>query len=103
MAKKASGNKSQAIRDALAAHPNESPKQIADRLVADGYKVNAQYVSTIKSNAKAKRRVRVVRRGRPAAVASSPIQAALSFIQSAGGLEPAKLLLGQVEELRRAL
>ncbi len=51
MAKKsASGNKSQAIRDALAAHPDKGPKEIAALLVEQGFKVNAQYVSIIKSN-----------------------------------------------------
>ena len=49
MAKKAAaGNKSQAIRDALAAHPDKSPKEIADLLSEQGFKLNAQYVSTIK-------------------------------------------------------
>ena len=49
-------NKSQAIRDALQAHPEKSPSEIAEQLKAKGLDVNAQYVSTIKSNAKAKGR-----------------------------------------------
>ncbi len=47
-------NKSQAIRDAVAANPNMGPKDIAAMLQKQGFNVNAQYVSTIKSNSKAK-------------------------------------------------
>ena len=57
-------NKSQAIRDALQAHPERSPSEIAEQLKAKGLDVNAQYVSTIKSNAKAKGR-KVVKRRKP--------------------------------------
>ncbi len=39
-------NKSQAIRDALQAHPERSPSEIAEQLKAKGLDVNAQYVST---------------------------------------------------------
>jgi hypothetical protein len=54
--KKETINKSQEIRDALAAHPDKSPAEIADQLKAKGLEVNAQYVSTIKSNVNAKSR-----------------------------------------------
>ena len=65
--KKEAVNKSQAIRDALDANPDKSPSEIAEELKARGLDVNAQYVSTIKSNAKAKsRRTKIVRRGRAA-------------------------------------
>ena len=49
-------NKSQAILNALEAHPEKSPSEIAEGIKAKGLNVNAQYVSTIKSNAKAKDR-----------------------------------------------
>ena|SRR5436190_17180499 len=113
MAKKqaASGNKSQAIRDALAAHPDKSPKDIAEMLSAQGYKLNAQYVSTIKSNANKKvRKVRVKKVGRPkvrifrgsSSVADGigPMESALQFIRDCGGLEQAKSVLATVEQLR---
>jgi hypothetical protein len=108
MAKKAPalGNKSQAIRDALAANPDKSPKEIAELLSTQGYKLNAQYVSTIKSNAAAKSRGgrKVVRR-RPgaASVNASPMTAALEFIRAAGGLAQAKSVLDTIEQIQSAL
>jgi hypothetical protein len=101
-------NKSQAIRDALEAHPNKSPLEIAEDLKAKGLNVNAQYVSTIKSNAKSKgRKKRIAKRGRPAGRASrnglGPVGAALEFIRAAGGLEEAKHALQTVEEIRQAV
>jgi hypothetical protein len=104
MAKKAAANKSQAIRDALAAHPDKSPKEIAEILVANGLKVNAQYVSTIKSNAKVKAR-RVVRRkgARGGAGGGGAMGAALEFIRAAGGLQQAQQLLGTIEQIKAAL
>jgi hypothetical protein len=106
--KKETINKSQAIRDALAAHPDRSPSEIAEDLKAKGLDVNAQYVSTIKSNAKAKgRKRRVVKRRKPGARAArnglGPVQAALELIRAAGGLEEAKHALQTVEEIRSAV
>jgi hypothetical protein len=106
--KKESVNKSQAIRDALEAHPDKSPSEIAVDLQAKGLAVNAQYVSTIKSNAKAKgRKGRVVRRKKPSGRAArnglGPVGAALEFIRAAGGLEQAKHALQTVEEIRQAV
>ncbi|HEX4069946.1 MAG TPA: hypothetical protein VHX68_02205 [Planctomycetaceae bacterium] len=69
--------------------------------------VNAQYVSTIKSNAKAKgRKVRVVRRKPTAGVSRNGIgtvEAALEFIRAAGGLEAAKHALQTVDEIRETV
>jgi hypothetical protein len=111
MAKKASVNKSQAIRDALAANPDKSPSEIATLLTAEGLKVNAQYVSTIKSNANAKARGgrrTVMRRkpmggGRIGGSNMSAIDAALELIKAAGGLDQAMHILTTVEEIRRAI
>jgi hypothetical protein len=116
MAKKASapGNKSQAIRDALAAHPDKSPKEISELLSEQGFKLNAQYVSTIKSNMnrKASGGRTVVRRkkpgrasgaGRPSLSGLGTMEAAVSFVQAAGGLEQAKQALAMLESIRTAL
>lgn len=105
MAKMAArGNKSQAIRDALAAHPDKSPKEIAEMLVEKGFKVNAQYVSTIKSNAKIKsRRVVVRRKGRSTGGGSGPMAAALEFIREAGGLAQAQQMLSTIEQIGDAI
>jgi hypothetical protein len=106
--KKDAVNKSQAIRDALEAHPEKSPSEIAEELAAKGLKVNAQYVSTIKSNAKSKgRKTKLVRRGRAAARRGNgdfgPIGAALQFIREAGGLENARHALRTIEEIQHAV
>jgi hypothetical protein len=110
MAKKSAVNKSQAIRDALAANPDKSPSEIAELLKADGISITAQYVSTIKSNAKIKTRRRVVsRRGRAvrgSAGSGSPmstVDAALALIRSAGGLEQARDVLSTIEQISQAV
>jgi hypothetical protein len=104
----ATGNKSQAIRDALAANPDKSPKDIAEELSAQGFKLNAQYVSTIKSNMSRKAGKQVVRRkvqGKrpPAMLDQSPILHATALIMSAGGLDQAQAVLDQVKKLRDIL
>jgi hypothetical protein len=102
-------NKSQAIRDALAADPDKSPAEIAEELQDQGLKINAQYVSTIKSNSKNKgkgRKKRVLRRrpaGRTPRNGLGPVGAALEFIRAAGGLEEAKHALETVEQIRQAV
>jgi hypothetical protein len=100
-------NKSQAIRDALEAHPDKSPSEISEQLKAKGLDVNAQYVSTIKSNAKAKgRKTKVVRR-KPTNGAAyqgfGPVGAAVAFIRAAGGLEEAKHALQTIKEIHQAM
>jgi hypothetical protein len=105
MAKKSAVNKSEAIRNALDANPDKSPSEIAEMLKADGINITAQYVSTIKSNAKIKARRKVVpRRGRPARGAAagpgmSTMDAALALIKSAGGLEQARNVLSTIEQI----
>ena len=104
--KKEAVNKGQAIRDALQAYPEKSPSEIAEQLKANGLKVNAQYVSTIKSNAKAKGR-KVVRRRKPGQLvaghrsAEHIMKAGLHFIVLAGGVEAARERLVGLEELSR--
>ena len=97
-------NKSQAIREALAAHPDKSPSEIAAVLKAKGLKVNAQYVSTIKSNSKGKaKKSRRSKAGRATANGAAPILAAIRFINDAGGIEQAKQALETVEQVQAAL
>ncbi len=70
MAKKKSNgvNKSQAIRDYYAANPSAKPMEVADAMKAEGIDVNAQFVSTVKSNSKKSKKTG--RRGRPAGVSA---------------------------------
>ena len=106
MAKKAAVNKSQAIRDALAKNPDKSPSEIADMLKSDGISITAQYVSTIKSNAKIKTRRKVMgRRGRPRGGSSGmgTMDAALALIRAAGGLEQAKNVLSTIEQISQVV
>lgn len=99
MAKKRSVNKSQAIREALQAHPNKSPKEIAELLQGQGVKVTAQYVSMIKSASKKSKRT--VRRRLPSAKpAQHPVQATVEFVRSVGGFAEARQLLDALEQAR---
>ena len=115
MAKKqAAGNKSAAIREALQANPNASPKEIAEKVVAQGHKVTPAYVSIVKYNLskssgtngrkvrvkKAGTRGRIFRGGSSVADGMGPMESALQFIRDCGGLEQAKSVLATVEQLR---
>jgi hypothetical protein len=109
-AKRANVNKSQKIRDALAANPRKSPAEISEILKADGLVVKPQYVSTIKSNAK-----KLGRRGRKLAMRGTArrtraprtsgdssfgaFRAALEFVKAASGIEAAKSMLATIEEV----
>ena len=53
-APKSSVNKTQVIEKALAASPGKGPKEISEALTAKGVDVSPAYVSTIKTNLKAK-------------------------------------------------
>lgn len=126
MAKKSSApNKSQTIRDYVAANPTAKPKAIAEALSKKGLDVNAQYVSTILSNdrkSKTKRRaktgrpagssaksatraVKTAKRGRPAAKATSESVSVDSLLKlkdvvdEIGGIEEAKSHLKALESL----
>jgi hypothetical protein len=52
MAKKPKINKSQAVRDYLAGHPEAMPKEVMEALAKDGIKVSRVHVSTVKSKFK---------------------------------------------------
>jgi hypothetical protein len=106
MAKKSAVNKSQLIRDAMAAHPRKTPTEIAAVLKEEhGLKVKPQYISTIKGNMKKKRGRRGRKRAAVSAVSNgfSAVGAALEFIKAAGGLAEAKAALGTLEEIGRVL
>ncbi|MSR58277.1 MAG: hypothetical protein EXS05_11475 [Planctomycetaceae bacterium] len=101
-------NKSAAIRDALKAHRDKTPLELSELLKADGLKVSTTYISTIKSKMKMKRKARKASRKAAISVPSpgnrhTPLDAAVEFIKSAGGLEAAKAALGTVEEIGKAL
>ena len=102
-------NKSQKIRDALAANPDKSPSEISALLKADGLNVKPQYVSTIKGNAN--RKAAKGRRGRRKLVRTTAARAAgtdsgvgilgsaIAFVRASGGLAEAKAALASIEEI----
>lgn len=116
-------NKTKAVREYLASHPESAPREVADALSKQGVPVKSQYVSAIKSkmvrsdgglsvtttglDAPAPRR-----RGRPprgaasvgAAVGSSVAYTSLleakSFVNSIGGISEAKKVLDAYANLQ---
>jgi hypothetical protein len=105
VAKRPEVNKSALIREAVAAHKDKTPTEIAAMLnQSHGLKISGQYVSTIKSNALKKRRAG--RRGGKKGVGQiggNGFTAALEFIKASGGIEAAKTTLGTLEEIGKAL
>src|SRR5262245_18765857 len=110
MAKRSKVNKSQMIRDALAANPRKSSSEISVILKAEGLVVKPQYVSTIKANWKKSRRrtggltMRGTARRTRAGVGSNgaaigAIREALAVVKAAGGIESAKSILATIEEI----
>jgi len=112
-ANKSTVNKSQAIREELALHPDATPVEISKSLKARGVKVEPQYVSTVKFNAQKlkqpKRRTRtmssVAQRTRAAQMPAGlqEFQEALTFIKSVGGLAKAQQVLGTIEQIGQVL
>ncbi|MSR59198.1 MAG: hypothetical protein EXS05_16405 [Planctomycetaceae bacterium] len=104
---KAKVNKSAMIREALAAHPEKSPIEISELLKTQGLKVLPQYVSTVKTMAKGKKKAKKLKRKAARAAGGhdgmGAVNAAVEFIKSAGGLEAAKAALGTVESISKAL
>ena len=110
-------NKSQAIREALRAHRDKTPIEIAEMLTAKGVEVNAQYVSTIKSNmrknvsSRAQGAARDSAGGRKSSLNGTTqfgnglqvINAAVELVKVAGGIEQAKSALSTVEEIGKAM
>lgn len=97
--------KAQAIRDALAADPKGMPKDIAEKLSAEGWNVRAQEVSQAKFLLKAKTK----KGGRKAVTKpadAAPAAAVPADLVSVAALQKAKKLiqeLGGVAEAKQAL
>jgi hypothetical protein len=69
MAKKQKVNKSQAVRDYIKANRTATNTEVADALAKKGIKLSANYVATLKSQAKRKRRARKAGAAKPIAEA----------------------------------
>jgi len=69
MAKKEKVNKSQAVRDYIRANRKATNTEVAEALAKKGIKLTANYVATLKSQAKSKRRARKAAAAQPVAEA----------------------------------
>jgi hypothetical protein len=102
--------KAQAIRDALAVDPNAMPKDLAEKLSAEGLNVTAKDVSQAKfliGKAKTKRGKKAVSKAAKEAPAAAASTAAVpADLVSVAALQKAKKLvqeLGGVKEAKHAL
>jgi hypothetical protein len=99
-------NKSQAIRDFAEAHPKAGPKETAAALGEQGIDVSAAFVSTVKTQAKKKRkgrgRKKVVGRAKPAGHTfdASTLVQAKKLAEQMGGIEKAKAALAVLAKLQ---
>ena len=110
-------NKSQVIREALAEMPESSPKEIAERVNSQhNLGVTAQYVSVVKSQDKKKsgpgtgrgngrKQTAAARTTQARAVPATPdvLDASISLVEAAGGLDGARAALDRLERLRGRL
>jgi hypothetical protein len=99
-------SKAQCIRDALAAAPKAMPKDIADKLTAEGIPVTANEVSQAKYQIKLAKKKRRQKTASKAADAGPSAAAPAGDLVSVAALQKAKKLvqeLGGVKEARKAL
>lgn len=100
-----STSKSEQIRQVLATNPRKSTKQIAEILKTQGVTATTAHISVIKSNLKKKRRGRkeapqAAKAAAKAAVAKiGTLDAALSFVSSAGSFAAARDALAKLEKI----
>ena len=105
-------NKTQVIRDAILAHTDKSPKEIADMLQQEGWRVKASYVSTVKfhlNNPKGGKKKRAARSAAPAAVATPAVSGdavSLALLRKAkklaadlGGVQQARAAINALAEI----
>lgn len=108
--------KAQAIRDALAVDPNAMPKDLAEKLSAEGWTVSSNEVSQMKYQLKAvkkkpgKKAVSKAAKDAPAVAASTAavpadmvsvaaLQKAKKLVQELGGVKEAKQALAALGQL----
>lgn len=81
-------NKTKAIKDYMAEHPEDGPKAVAEALRKQGIHITAQYVSTIKSLHK--RRTPSIAALEDVDIPLSHIVAAKRLVQDVGTIEDAR-------------
>ena len=111
-APKSGVNKTQEIKKALAATPVKSPKEISEALTAKGIEISPAYVSTIKTNLKAKaaapkkaakkkktRKKRAAKAAPASDITFEQLRMAKAMAQQLGGAEKAKEALTALSQL----
>lgn len=93
-------NKSQAVRDFLKANRKATNKEVAEALTAKGIAVNANYVATIKTHSK-KRRKAVKTVVASTGLNIAQIKAAFRFIKECGDTAAAKAALSAADDLKK--
>ncbi len=93
-------NKTKAVREYLKGHRKAKNQEVAEALGRQGIKVSANYVATIKSTSKKRRRAvkKVVAK---TGVGIPEIKAALAFLKVMGSAEAAKAALAAAQEIRQ--
>jgi hypothetical protein len=103
MAKK-EGSKTKAVLDYIKAHPGVGNKEVAEALTKEGIKITAGHVSTIKTQAKKRRRARrqvvetVVAK---AGIGVPEIKAALGCLKVCGSVGVAKEALAAAQDIKK--
>jgi hypothetical protein len=104
MARKSTGNKSEAIRAYLSEHPEATPSVVVPALAGQGVKVTAQLVSSVKSTMKARGKKRG-RRGKVATQRAAARNTRASSLTAADLVEAKNFAdrLGGVDQMRKAI
>ena len=92
-------NKSQAIRDHMAAYPDDGPKAIAEALGKKRIKVSSAFVSTVKSTDKRKTHSGAKARSGDIMETMKVLEAAKTLVEQFGGVDEAKSALDAYGQL----
>jgi hypothetical protein len=93
-------NKTTVIKDYLRAHPGAKNKEVADALTKSGIKMTPNYVATIKSKHRRRRKAAtkvISARG----VGIGEVKVALSLLKMTGGIKKANAALAAALEIRK--
>ncbi len=103
--KKPEVNKTQAVKSFLKANRKASNQEVVEALAKDGITVTTNYVSTIKSQSKKRRRAvkQVVAAVAPAGIGIPEIKAAFAFIKTVGSEAAAKQALAAAVEIKKVV
>jgi 5-formyltetrahydrofolate cyclo-ligase len=103
--KKPEANKTQAVKSFLKANRKASNQEVVEALAKDGITVTTNYVSTIKSQSKKRRRAvkQVVAAVAPTGIGVPEIKAAFAFLKAVGSEAAAKQALTAALEIKKVV